>query len=49
MWLGDHAISRKGSSGSALKAEGDLEVWLLSLISVDNGSGSLNTVKDLLF
>src|SRR5438034_1138166 len=25
MWLGDQAISRKGSSGSALKAEGDLE------------------------
>src|SRR5438034_9024861 len=25
MWLGDQAISRKGSSGSARKAEGDLE------------------------
>src|SRR5207248_3689836 len=40
MWLGDQAISRKGSSGSARNAEDGLEVWRLPLVSGDDGSSS---------
>src|SRR5436309_1061203 len=46
IWLGDHAILKKGSSGSARNAWFDPEVWLLALGADDDDSeSSLNMVE----